>query len=116
MNKEKKIVRTREYKDMVESIRGLAGQLHDLNKQAVKEYSPLVDAIIRSRSRDVNHIEHTLDSLLSFCGYDPALQLYRRLCRHYYEIDPKATAEHVYAYREMWDEGSLKMKRRKKAI
>jgi hypothetical protein len=100
--------------DLVKSIRPLAVQLQKLNKQAVKEYSPLVDAIIRSRSRDVNQIEHTLDSLLSFCGYDPALQLYRRLCRHYYYIDPAATAAHVYAYREMWDEESLNNGKKRK--
>jgi hypothetical protein len=100
--------------DLVKSIHPLAVQLQKLNKQAVKEYSPLVDAIIRSHSRDVNHIEHTLDGLLSFCGYDPALQLYRRLCRHYYYIDPAATAAHVYAYREMWDEESLNNDKKRK--
>jgi hypothetical protein len=102
--------------DLVKSIHPLAVQLQKLNKQAEQEYRPIVESIIRSRSRDISHIEHTLDSLLSFCGYDPALQLYRRLCRHYYYIDPAATAAHVYAYREMWDEESLKMKSRKKAI
>jgi hypothetical protein len=91
------------YGELVKAIRPMVESMQDLNKQAVHEYAPVVESIIRSRSRDTNHIEHTLDGLLSFCGYDPALQLYRRLCRYYYDIDPAATASHVYAYRDMWD-------------
>lgn len=86
-----------------ETLRGLAEQLQALNRQAVIEYTPVVEAIIRSGDRDIRHIEHTLDGLLNFCGYDPALQLYRRLCRHYYDIDPVATVSYVEAYRELWD-------------
>lgn len=58
---------------------------------------------MRSRSRDTRHIEHTLDGLLGFCGYDPALLLYKKLCRHYWDIDPAATASYINAYRNMWD-------------
>jgi hypothetical protein len=90
--------------DLVKSIRPLCVQLQKLNKQAILEYRPIVESLIRSRSRDISHIEHTLDGLLSFCGYDPALQLFRKLCRYYYNIDPAATVEHVNAYRDMWDE------------
>jgi hypothetical protein len=91
------------YTNTLKSIRGLAKSLHALNKQAVREYTPVVESILRSRCREVYHIEHTLDGLLSFCGYEPALQLYKKLCRHYFAIDPAATAEYVFAYREMWD-------------
>jgi hypothetical protein len=94
---------TRTYAAVVESIRGLAESIQGLNQQAVLEYAPIVEAILRTSSRDTNYIEHTLDGLLSFCGYAPALQLYKKLCRHYYPIDPVATAEHVKMYREMWD-------------
>jgi hypothetical protein len=91
------------YASMLKSIRGLAERLQALNQEAVRQYTPLVDAILRSNSRDIRHIEHTLDGLLSFCGYEPALQLYKKLCRHYFAIDPAATAEYVHAYRDMWD-------------
>ncbi|MEI6279430.1 MAG: hypothetical protein WCQ16_08620 [Verrucomicrobiae bacterium] len=81
----------------------IAGSLHALNRQAVREYTPIVEGILRSHSRDADHIEHTLDGLVSFCGYAPALVLYKKLCRHFWEIDPAATAWHIHAYREMWD-------------
>ena len=67
------------------------------------QYTPVVDALLRTGSRDVRAIEQTLDGLLDFCGSDPALQLYRRLCRHYFSINAAATAYYVHAYREMWD-------------
>lgn len=89
--------------DMIESIVGLAASIHSINQQAVREYTPLVEAILRTRSHDKCHIEHTLDGLLDFCGYEPATQLYRRLCRHYWDIDPAATAFYVEAYRKSWD-------------
>ena len=81
----------------------LVGQLQRLQLQAAQQYRPVVDALVRSGSRDVQQIEHTLDGLLDFCGHAPVLELYRRLCRHYWDIDPAATAEYVKAYRERWD-------------
>jgi hypothetical protein len=92
-----------DYEDLLECLKGFAESLQSLNKQAVREYTPIVESILRSRSRDIGHIEHTLDGLLGFCGYEPALVLFKKLCRHYWDIDPLATAEHINAYREMWD-------------
>ncbi len=67
------------------------------------QYRPVVDDILLTGSRDVRHIEHTLDGLLDFCGDAPVMLLYRQLCRHYWQIDPVATAYYVNAYRERWD-------------
>jgi hypothetical protein len=92
-----------DYDAMVASVSGLAESLQSLNQRAVREYTHIVEGILCSGSRDIHHIEHTLDGLLDFCGYEPALLLYKKLCRHYWEIDPAATADYVNAYREMWD-------------
>jgi len=89
--------------EMVKSICGIVEGLQALNKEALQAYIPIVDSIVRSGSRDVHYIEHTLDGLLSFCGYEPILQLYKKLCRHFYYINPAATAYYVNSYREMWD-------------
>ena len=89
--------------DDLQTIRTLAGSMRDLQRQAAQAYLPVVDDILRTRSRDTEHIEHTLDGLLDFCGHEPVLQLYKKLCRHYWDIDPTATADYVNAYREYWD-------------
>ena len=67
-----------------QSIEEIVGSIRALNGRAVREFTPIVEEILRSRSSDVRHIEHTLDGLLDFCGYEPILALYRKLCRHYY--------------------------------
>jgi hypothetical protein len=90
-------------KDLVEAIGDLAKSISGLARQAVSEYAPIVDSILHAESTDIRHIEHTLDGLLDFCFDPDALLLYKKLCRHYYLIDPAATAEHVHAYRKMWD-------------
>ena len=89
--------------DAMQAIRTLADSMQNLQRQAVQQYQPVVDDILRTRSRDTRHIEHTLDGLLDFCGHEPVLQLYKQLCRHYWLIDPAATADYINAYREYWD-------------
>ena len=74
--------------DAMEAISILVGSVLDLQQRAAQQYLPVVDEIVRTRSRDVQLIEHTLDGLLDFCGHEPVLQLYKRLCRHYWDIDP----------------------------
>ena len=78
----------------------LVGPLQRLQLKAAQQYRPVVDALVRSGSRDVQQIEHTLDGLLDFCGHAPVLELYRRLCRHYWDVDSAATADYVKAYSE----------------
>lgn len=85
------------------SIIAIAEEMQRLAKLALVQYTPVVESIIRSKSRDVHHIQHTLDRLLDFGFYDPMVELFRRLCRHYYFIDPAAAASYVLTYRDMWD-------------
>lgn len=89
--------------DGMQAIRQLAGSVRKLQRQAAQQYQPVVDDILRTRTRDAEHIEHTLDRLLDFCGDEAVLQMYKGLCRHYLDIDPAATAYYVNAYREYWD-------------
>ena len=85
------------------SIKALAEEMQRLAVVAVLQYTPVVESIISSGSRDIRHIEQTLDGLLDFGFYDPMVELFRSLCRHYSFIDPEAAAYYVLSYREMWD-------------
>jgi hypothetical protein len=91
------------YDDLRQAIGKMAGEMQNLQQQATFQYKPMVDDILRTRSHDIRHIEHTLDLLLDFCGYEPVLLMYKQLCRHYWDIDPAAAAYYVNAYREYWD-------------
>ncbi len=79
---------------------------YPLPRALVEDYSPVVEHILRSDNCNARHIERTLDGLLDFCGYGPMLLLYRRLCRHYWNIDPVATVCYIQFYRDMWDSDS----------
>ena len=95
--------------DLVRSIGELAKARNQLAHQAEQQYVPEVEDVLRTRCRDSNRIEHLLDGILDFC-FDPAmLQLYKKLCRYYFTIDPEATVSYVHAYREMWDEGEERL-------
>ena len=94
-----------DFNTMRVSISAIAGRMQELQLQAAQQYKPVVDALVRTHSRDVKQIEHTLDGMLDFCGNESVLQMYKQLCRHYWNINPAATAEYVNAYREHWDNG-----------
>lgn len=86
-----------------EAIIDLVRNLGDLQRRAMQVYRPLVDDILRTGSRDASQIERTLDGLLDFCGHELVLAMYKQLCRHYWAIDPAATADYIQAFRERWD-------------
>jgi hypothetical protein len=90
--------------DLVQSIGELAIGVQKLAHLAVHQYSAEVDAILKAQSRDSRRIERCLDFMLDFCFDTGMLSLYKKLCRYYVDIDPKATVAYVLAYREMWDE------------
>jgi len=94
-----------DYDALFQSVSTIAKEMQSLQTLAVTQYTPVVEAIIASRSRDVRHIEQTLDGLLDFACHPAGLQLFKALCRHYYRnrIDPAATVDYINAYREMWD-------------
>lgn len=91
--------------ELVKSIGELAKTRNQIARRAEQQYTLEVEDILKAQCRDPQRIEHLLDGMLDFC-FDPSmLNLYKKLCRYYFKIDPEATASYVYAYREMWDEG-----------
>jgi len=90
------------YDDMLRDIKAIAEDLRGIQESGVAQYTPVVDQIIATRSRDSRHIQLTLDYLLDFACHPAELTLYKKLCRYYYTLDPAATADYVNYYREMW--------------
>jgi hypothetical protein len=97
-------MRHNDKKDLVNRIGELIKIRRVLSRNAAKQYSLEVDAILQAQSRDTSRIERCLDGMLDFCFDDKVLALYKKLCRYYFDINPKATVFYVNAYREMWDE------------
>jgi len=91
------------YRDLLDDLAAVIAPLQALHRQAVEAHSPTVREILRNGSRDASLIEHTLDYLLDHACIPDGLALFKSLCRHYWEINPHATAGYINAYREMWD-------------
>ena len=90
------------------TIEELAASISGLARRAVKEYAPLVHAIVCECSHDVRHTEQGLDGLLDFCFDPEVVVLYKRLCRHYYAVNPTSAIWYANAYRQMWATGDEK--------
>lgn len=88
---------------MDKEIKALAEQMQALNKQAYEAYKPEVERLIKAQIKDVKTIQHLLDGLLDFAHDAQILLLFKKLCRHYWTINPAAMADYVDLYREMWD-------------
>ena len=91
------------YQDLLHTLSKAMAPLQTLHQQAVDTLARTVQEILRSGSRDAQWIEHTLDQLLNHACVPKGLALFKDLCRHYWTLDPQATASYIHAYREMWD-------------
>ncbi len=92
------------YQNLLAELKTHMAELQTLHEQTIEALTPTVQAMVRSGSRNVQQIEHTLDQLLDHACLPEGLALFKTLCRHYWTLDPQATTRHVHAYREMWDE------------
>lgn len=95
------------FEELFSSITEIAKNLRGLQELGVAQYTPVVERIVSTRSRDAHHIEQALDGILDFACHPDGLILFKSLCRYYYTIDPAATADYVRYYREMWEEDAV---------
>lgn len=92
------------YQAQLAEVMRLTAEVQRLREQGIEALAPVVQDLVRSRSRDVQRIEHTLDQLLDVACLPEGLALFKTLCRHYWTLDPQATVDYVNIYRELWDD------------
>ena len=90
-------------KKLIADLKPLMEQIELIHHTAYYEYKPQVEQIIASKIKDDNSIQRLLDHLLDHSCNDEVLNLYKKLCRYYWDFNPQATADYVNYYREMWD-------------
>ena len=91
------------YQNLLAELTKTMADLQALREQAIEALAPTVQELVHSSSRDVQRIEHAFDQLLDLACLPEGLALFKTLCRHYWTLDPQATASYINAYREMWD-------------
>jgi hypothetical protein len=89
-------------------------QIQKLNEITLAGIKPQLDNVIRNRITDSKTIEPLLDELLDCAGMsEEGLELFKRLCRYYFRIDPTTTAEYIYIYRDLYDSDDNRKPKRK---
>ena len=86
-----------------EHINSLVNAMNHIAISAVAAYKPIVDDLC-SRVATADEVEHTLDWMLDFCGYDTFLPLCKQLCRHYINIYPEIISYEIQSYKEYYDQ------------
>lgn len=87
---------------MDDGINKFAIQIKRINEVAYIQYKPIAYDLC-SRVAPISEVEHTLDRMLDFCGCDEVLSLFKKICKHYYEIYPEMITFEINSYREFWD-------------
>ncbi|MFV8328466.1 hypothetical protein [Flavobacterium sp. ZS1P14] len=90
--------------NLIDQLKPLIAQIQQLQEQAYSICKPQVDDLIKTQTKDKNTIERLLDYLLDHCGNEKVLTLFKKLCRYYWDINPRATADYIQAYREIWED------------
>ena len=79
-------------KEECKSIFKLAEQIQSLQEKAVQQtlafYEQEIESILQNKINSKQRIEQALDRLLDVAFDERVLKLYKKLCRHYYFIDP----------------------------
>jgi hypothetical protein len=91
-------------KNIIIEMAGMIEQTKAITKQELNILSPEVDSIIKKRSKDQHRIESLLDRLLDCAGMDnDGLELFKKLCRYYYRLNPSAASDYVRYYHELYE-------------
>ena len=91
---------------LVEDMKPFVERLRHIYDLAVVAYTPLVDEIC-SRNATKNEVELMLDWLLMYAGDNRMLELYKRVCRAYWQVYPESIAFYIMVYRKEYDPESL---------
>lgn len=90
--------------DLTSELTPLFIQVQHLHEEAYHIYKPQVEDLIKTQTKDGNTIERHLDYLLDHCGNEKVLKLFKKLCRYYWDIDPRATTDYILIYKEHWED------------
>ena len=87
-----------------EAIHEMAKRIQELSEIKLASIKPQLDNVISNRITNRKIVEQLFDELLDCAGMsEKGLQLFKRLCRYYFCIDPTMTARYISFYRDLYD-------------
>lgn len=85
-------------------LKELCAQLNEQKNAIYSRYDRLVAKIISGEIRDQDEIEKVMDGLMDFGDDDRFLDLYKKLGRFVYNINPQLVGEHIMLFRLLHEE------------
>lgn len=74
-----------------------------LQEDAYYAYRFLVDELCQNTNATENEVGLMLDYLLTFCGNEKVLDLYKKVCRTYFNRYPATISKYIEWYREEYE-------------
>ena len=92
------------YDAFLADVSEIAEGLANLEKEAYYEYIGQVERLCDNYSNaSENEVGLMLDYLLSFCGNEKVLGLYKKVCRIFFDKYPKCISNYIGYYLEEYD-------------
>ena len=89
-------------KEFFESVAVLAGQICGLAEDVLPSFVEFANKVVCNRIKDINQIEHRLDSMAAYCFDDRVLSLYKIILRKIYDDHPDTVESYTKLYYEMF--------------
>ena len=91
---------------LAKDLEPLIQQMVGIYDNAVAAYTPLVEDICSRRATE-KEVGWLLTWMLDFAGEERMLNLYKRVCRAYWNTYPETVAYYIMEYRVFYDPESL---------
>lgn len=79
-------------------------QVRNLNQQILAVYTPLVEEICLGKNVSKKDLENLLDWLVSSCISDDVVELFKKVCRHFYYQYTEVITDYVLIYKELYED------------
>lgn len=87
-----------------EKMDSIVESIKSITKQAFWVYKPIVDDICSGRAVEEKELEQILDGLVSVCISDEMLNLFKQVCRKFYNRYPEIIMDYIIFYKKMYGE------------
>ena len=83
-------------------IKILVDEILELQKDIIKDLENRIDYVINKKVKDDDLVAELFDVLLNLLQTDEVLNLYKKLGRYYYFVNPYLVSDYINIYKDMY--------------
>ena len=84
-------------------INAIVERIQEASELSYNYYKPLVESIIAEKASE-KEVEYLLDYMLDACHDERMLNLFKKVCRRYYNLYPEMIVSEILAYKEWYED------------